>query len=202
MQSFAPLFIILFVQYFNCGIIDIFAEFSTKKKLCDALMDAIKHPAFGNLLVELLCIMWLCSAVLGIRKFLNTESANFVSQGESIQEVNKISDSGVTFFMTYVLPMTMENINELQGFIVFFILMIILFVLMWKTNLYYQNPILTILGYEVFTFHFETTQMTDFQNRECIGITRGKIPVENRSIKRQYISDNVFIIYTEKADAH
>lgn len=112
-------------------------------------------------------------------------------------EIQKISESGVTFFMTYVLPMAMDDLNTIKGLSVFVVLMVMLFVLMWKTNLYYQNPILTILGYEVFSFKFETTQVEEFKNVECIGITRGKVR-EKHSIKRQRISDNVFLVYEER----
>lgn len=74
--------------------------------------------------------------------------------------------------------------------------MIMLFALMWKTNLFYQNPVLTLLGYEVFSFKFETTQLTEYSEKECIGITRGIVGRGN-SIKRQKISDNVFLIYED-----
>ena len=102
----------------------------------------------------------------------------------------------MTFFMTYVLPMAMDDLDTWKGLIVFGILMTILFSLMWKTNLYYQNPVLTVLGYEVFSFKFETTQLAEYSGKECIGITRGMVSVAH-SIKRQKISDNVFLVYED-----
>lgn len=99
--------------------------------------------------------------------------------------------------MTYVLPMAMDDLNTFKGIFVFGILMAILFALMWKTNLYYQNPVLTVLGYEVFSFQFETTQLSEYRDKECIGITRGIVRTEH-SIKRQKISDNVFLIYEDR----
>ena len=64
-------------------------------------------------------------------------------------DIERISDSRVTFFMTFVLPMTMDDLNTWKGLFVFIIVMVMIFVLMWKTTLYYQNPVLTFLGYEV-----------------------------------------------------
>lgn len=61
--------------------------------------------------------------------------------------------------------MTMEDLDTWKGFFVFGILMIMLFALMWKTNLFYQNPVLTLLGYEVFSFKFETTQLTEYSEK-------------------------------------
>ena len=156
----------------------------------------MSHSIFVTLLLEFFCLLWIIYSVYSIRSFAKSQWANFVSEGESLIDIEKISDSGVTFFMTYVLPMTMEDLDTWKGFFVFGILMIMLFALMWKTNLFYQNPVLTLLGYEVFSFKFETTQLTEYSEKECIGITRGIVGRGN-SIKRQKISDNVFLIYED-----
>lgn len=196
MQSFAPLFLILFIKYFDMELIKICAKFFVRIKTgwFSAIVTAVKHPLFGTFLLEVFCLVWVVYSCCGIKLFLEIQTANFIGQGESLKDVEKIPDSSVTFFVTYILPMTMDDLNTAKGFIVFSLLMTILLALMWKTNLYYQNPVLTVLGYDVFSFRFETTQMDSFKNRECIGITRGKIH-EERSIKRQLISDNVFLIY-------
>lgn len=122
------------------------------------------------MLLEIFCLLWVIYSTYGIKSFNASQRANFTSQGESLVNIVKISDSGVTFFMTYVLPMAMDDLNSCKGIFVFSILMAMLFALMWKTNLYYQNPVLTVLGYEVFSFQFETTQLSEYSNAECIGI--------------------------------
>ena len=101
--------------------------------------------------------------------------------------------------MTYVLPMVLDDIGTRNGFLIFVFLMAMLCVLMWKTNLYYQNPVLTILGYNVISFEFDDTELRDFKNRECIGITKGDISA-GVVIKRQYITDNVFLVYKNRAE--
>ena len=161
-----------------------------------ALTKVVNHSAFVTLILELFCLLWIVYSIYSARKFEKSQRANFVSEGESLIDIEKISDSGVTFFMTYVLPMAMDDLDTWNGLIVFGILMVMLFALMWKTNLYYQNPVLTVLGYEVFSFKFETTQLTEYSGKECIGITRGTVSV-GHSIKRQKISDNVFLIYED-----
>lgn len=148
------------------------------------------------MILELFCLLWIIYSIYSVRKFEKSQRANFVSEGESLIDIEKISDSGVTFFMTYVLPMAMDDLDTWKGLIVFGILMAMLFALMWKTNLYYQNPVLTVLGYEVFSFKYDTTQLTEYRGKECIGITRTTVSV-GHSIKRQKISDNVFLIYED-----
>ena len=94
--------------------------------------------------------------------------------------------------------MILDDINELRGFIIFFIVMALLFILMWKTNLYYQNPILTILGYKVYSFKFENTQLIEFSDKDCIGITKNLKLKNGMTIKEAYITDNVFLIGENK----
>ena len=199
MQSFAPLFLILFVKYFDCELCRLLISFLKILFFMPivTLSRAVHHSLFITMLLEIFCLVWVIYSAYGIKSFNVSQRANFTSQGESLKDIVKISDSGVTFFMTYVLPMAMDDLNTCKGVFVFGILMTMLFALMWKTNLYYQNPVLTVLGYEVFSFRFETTQLSEYSNTECIGITRGTLRT-GHSIKRQKISDNVFWVYEEK----
>lgn len=196
MQSFAPLFLILFIKYFDLRIFKLVSLFFINC-FCvpeETVIKAVIHRLFITCLLEVFCLLWVIYSIYGIKKFTISQEAEFVSEGESLIDIEKLPDAGVTFFMTYVLPMAMDDLNTLRGITVFIILIVMLFALMWKTNLYYQNPVLTILGYEVFSFKFETTQSDEYKNKECIGITRGNVEIGN-TIKRQKISDNVFLVY-------
>ena len=198
MQSFAPLFLILLIKYFDCKLLHLCRAFFMEilKEPETALIKLIHHPLLITVVLEVLCFLWIIYSINSVRYFKKSQRSNFVSVGESLIDIEKIQDSGVTFFMTYVLPMAMDDLDTLRGFSVFVLLMAMLFALMWKTNLYYQNPVLTILGYEIFSFEFETTQLAEYKEKECIGITRGKVE-EGNNIKRQIISDNVFLIYED-----
>lgn len=198
MQSFAPLFLILFVKYFDIELIPLCGTFCKyfMQSPKDSFAKTVGHPLFITLLLEFLCLLWILYSLYGIKEFKDSQRANFISQGETLVDIERIPNSGVTFFMTYVLPMAMDDLDTLKGIIVFGILMIILLTLMWKTNLYYQNPVLIVLGYEVFSFKFETTQLVEYKGKNCIGITRGSVRTEH-IIKRQIIADNVFLIYED-----
>ena len=198
MQSFAPLFLILFVKYFNLKLICLFTTFciSFVSTPNETFVKAVNHPLFISFLFEIFCLLWILYSIYSFKDFNMSQKANFVSQGESLIKIKKISDSGVTFFMTYILPMAMDDVNTFKGVIVFGIMMIVVCVLMMKTNLYYQNPVLTVLGYEVFSFEFETTQLAEYKGKTCIGITKGIVRTDH-IIKRQLIADNVFLIYED-----
>ena len=109
MQSFAPLFLILLIKYFDIklfGLCERFGKIILKNPIL-ALSKAVSHSIFVTLLLEFFCLLWIIYSVYSIRSFAKSQWANFVSEGESLIDIEKISDSGVTFFMTYVLPMTM-----------------------------------------------------------------------------------------------
>ena len=111
MQSFAPLFLILLIKYFDIklfGLCERFGKIILKNPIL-ALSKAVSHSIFVTLLLEFFCLLWIIYSVYSIRSFAKSQWANFVSEGESLIDIEKISDSGVTFFMTYVLPMTMED---------------------------------------------------------------------------------------------
>lgn len=198
-QAFVPLFLLLMIKYFNFDLLRLAVEFmqNVPKEPYDIFCKTLRHPLFITFILEVICLGWIICGLFGIRNFLESQTANFRSQGETIINKKIILDSGVSFFMTYVLPLVMDDLDTLRGVLSFGMIMCMVFVLVWRTNMYYQNPVLIILGYSIFSFQFETTQLCEFRNKECIGITRGIIS-EGKSVKRQLISDNVFLIYEDK----
>ena len=117
MQSFAPLFLILFVKYFDCELCRLFISFFKMlfRTPIVALSRAVQHSLFITMLLEIFCLLWVIYSTYGIKSFNASQRANFTSQGESLVNIVKISDSGVTFFMTYVLPMAMDDLNSCKG---------------------------------------------------------------------------------------
>lgn len=198
-QSFMPLFVILAVKNFDMGLFGFFkglAECLAEKEW-SSLLRIPWHPLFLKCVFEIVCIVWTVCAVHSIFEFADIQTANFVSQNESVTECENVSDTGVSFFVTYVLPMVMDDIGTIKGFLVFMLLMVMLYILMWRTNLYYQNPVLMILNYDIVSFKFEHTQLRDFEGKTCVGITRKTNVRNGMKIKRQYVSDNVFLIYKD-----
>lgn len=157
MQSFAPLFLILMIKYFDMEVIYLCGKFLklVLNNPINAFAKMVVHPANITVFLEIFSLLWIIYSLYSVKTFENSQRANFISEGAKIINTEEISDTGVTFFMTYVLPMAMDDMDTLKGVILFGILMAILFTLMWKTNLFYQNPILTVLGYKIFSFEFE-----------------------------------------------
>ena len=199
MQSYMPLYVILAVKNFDVNMLILAAKLikHLQRGNFKIIYHIFKNPFFLSCVFEMISIIWIICALFSIYEFTVMQHANFTSQNESIKQCEKVSDSGVTFFMTYVLPMVMDDIGTVKGFLIFSLLMGMLCILMWKTNLYYQNPILTILGYDIISFEFEHTELSCFRET-CIGITRNTNARNGMYIKRQYIADNVFLIYEDR----
>ena len=99
MQSFAPLFLILLIKYFDLKLFHLCKKFSdiVLNNPIYALTKVVNHSAFVTLILELFCLLWIIYSIYSVRKFEKSQRANFVSEGESLIDIEKISDSGVAF---------------------------------------------------------------------------------------------------------
>ena len=69
--------------------------------------------------------------------------------------------------------------------------------LLMRSDLFYQNPVLVALKYKTFEFQFEMPYKDVQKKKSYIGLSKGEIPLENTIIKRKYIADNVFLVYND-----
>ena len=143
-----------------------------------------------------ICTILLVAGILIYLYFNKVQTVGFTDHAEKISVSNDTTETSAAFFVSYVMPMFLENIIELKGFLCFVIMMMLLIMLMRNTNLYYQNPILAVLGYKTFGFKFSETSDIALKSKDYIAITRGKID-ETKIVKRKYIADNVFLIYNK-----
>ncbi|MBR1741177.1 MAG: hypothetical protein IJ733_04780 [Lachnospiraceae bacterium] len=149
-------------------------------------------------------ILTSISMVVIIRGFItyfffeNLWKTNSIDKGERISVDGYELDVGITFFVTYVLPLMLDDIDTVRGFIVFMILMLMMEVLLRRSNLYYQNPILTMMGYRVFRFKFTDTMEAGYQGKEFIGLTKGKMINEDKPVKRRMLDEGIVIVFGKK----
>lgn len=200
-QSFAPLFLLLTIKHMNfdlywnliCKFITIFTQNGLS-----AFLTAIHHASFGGLVVSALSIGWLFLTVMIAFGFNGIQKAGFKAAGEQIIIEETTNDSGATFLVTYVLPLLTDDVESLRGLIVFLTMLIMVIMLLSRSNTFYQNPVLAAMKYRTFSFKFLNPD-SDIINpdRVYIGITNGTPIVEEAVIKRKYISDGVFVIYND-----
>lgn len=132
------------------------------------------------------CLLWcLISAFLYIYfKFLVSFGAN---GGFTIKEISEDKEAGLNFFLTLILPLLIGDLNEWQNAVAFIVIFIIIFSLLMKTDLFYANPVLTLLGYHVYKLTFNNNPNLKDQ---CIAVTTVEVTVDH-TIEYKKITDNV-----------
>lgn len=80
----------------------------------------------------------------------------------------------------------------------FLLLLSTVIVVLIDSDTFYQNPVLSVMKYRMFTFKF-VNPASDIKhsNRVYVGITHGAPIADDAVIKRKYISDGVFLIYND-----
>lgn len=203
LQSFAPLFLLLTIKHLDvCSYWDLIHRFfdAIKKNGFITLLKAINHPALGGMFVSALGIFWILLTVFIAFGFKGMQTSGFKAAGEYIVIGEVQSEESATFLVTYILPLLTDDLGSLRGLIVFLLILAMIIFLLINSKVFYYNPILTALKYEVFTFKFQNPD-SDIESaeKEYIGITRGnKISAgATIKIKRKHISDDVFLIYKD-----
>ena len=189
LQSFSPLFLILFIKYFDVKeFIDCFgANFGTQ------FIYLFEKSNKFTLAIDLVCVLWILFFIRSILLFKDTQNKLFHDLGYQIKIESNENGAGIAFFATYVLPLLFDNINTSRMFLIFSLILFMEIMLMWKSNLFYQNPILIIFGYRIYTFAFTKVDNNSLYGKTYIGICHGKLQDSIR-VKLKYISDNVFLI--------
>ncbi|MDN3956807.1 hypothetical protein [Sporolactobacillus laevolacticus] len=194
MQSFIPLAILLLLKYFQFGMFKLILCGLWNRDI-SVINKAIFHKGLLIFLVMIGCICWIIRGLISIKQFRDVQNANFI-EGDKIKISGFSTDSGLIFFVTFIIPLVLDDIGKLNNFLVFNGLVLMVILLMRKSNLYYQNPVLTILGYKTFRFKFVDKDGIANSEKDLIGITYGKID-EDLIIKYQRIADNVYLIYNK-----
>lgn len=201
LQSFAPLFLLLTIKHMDIDLypkliykfIDIWHKTGTR-----AFTIAINHASFGGFVVSVIGIIWLIITIMIALGFNGVQKAGFKSAGEQIIIEDSPNDSGATFLVTYVLPLLTDDVESVRGLIVFLTMLIMVILLLTRSNTFYQNPVLAAMKYRTFSFKFlNPANDIIYPERVYIGITYRRPIVEEAVIKRKYISDGVFVIYNE-----
>lgn len=195
LQSFAPLFLLLLIKNFKVLHIELSYKFINKllNREWSVFKIVLKHDELLTYIVVITCIVWIILSIIAYLKFRDFQRSGF-QEDDEMEIKYYTTDTGLGFFMTFVLPLVLDDLGELRDFSAFIVMIALVIILMLRTNLYYQNPVLIILGYTTFSFEIKNPQDRRIKGKDYIGITKGKINGEG-IIKYQYIADDVFVIY-------
>lgn len=104
---------------------------------------------------------------------------------EKIDKIENVNWENLTFLATYIIPLLSFNFDGGRNRLIFFLVLLIMGIMFVKTNMYYTNPVLAILGYHIYRI--------STKNREKIIIITRDILNKNDEIKVRLLSDDVYI---------
>lgn len=105
-----------------------------------------------------------------------------------ISKIENINFEHLTFLTTYIIPLICIDIRDLRYFLVFVVLLVAIGFIYIKTDLFYANPTLALLGYHIYKVE---TNSLDCPN--AIFISHGKLD-ENQSVQYLQLDEKVFFV--------
>lgn len=174
---------------------ELFSIIESHSKIA-VLINLFHGTVFWNLCLLLIAIIASLYGAAAVTRFRNEENWGFEDAGEKVKIIERITDSGLNFLMTFILPLIVDRIDSINNFILCVGLVVLVIILISKTNLYYQNPILILLGYKLYRIKFINALREECKEKEFIVICHAELD-ENKIVKWKYIADNICLMYNK-----
>ncbi|RZG77133.1 anti-phage protein KwaA [Acinetobacter sp. WCHAc060025] len=113
-----------------------------------------------------------------------------------IKKIESANYEHLTFLATYVIPLISFDFSKERQIIVLLLLLIIMGIIYIKTDLFYANPSLALLGFHIYKADGEFKPSIGTREN-IILITRAQLIAETR-VKYIKLDDRIF--YVQKAD--
>lgn len=155
-----------------------------------AMNNGASWQTFGKLISDnvfsLICFLIILSGLLGYVYFKdNLKNAKRLPV--ELVECESVNYENLSFLATYVIPLVCFPMDTDREIFVLFAVIVIIGCIFVKTNLYYTNPSLVLLGFNV--YYVKCRDEVAF--REGIVIVKGQLK-EKDTIKYMSLSDNVY----------
>lgn len=147
-------------------------------------------------LKEFLCtnmFSWVCVCIILVGLMGYAYFKDYLKNAKrlpvEIEECESVNYENLSFLATYVIPLVCFPMETDREIFVLFAVIIIIGCIFVKTNLYYTNPSLVLMGFNVYSVKCKNGDA--FKNG--IVIVKGKLKV-NDTIKYMSLSDNVYFV--------
>ena len=150
-------------------------------------LNTLKECIYTNIF-SLICV---CIILLGLAGYLYFKNClnNAKRLPVVIEECESVNYENLSFLATYVIPLVCFPMTTYREIVVLFIVIIIIGCIFVKTNLYYTNPVLLFIGFNVYSVKWKDKD--DY--KEGIVIVKGKLKVSD-TIQYMNLSDNVYFV--------
>lgn len=104
---------------------------------------------FSKNIIPLLCLLGIFIGMASYYDFsYNLKSST--NMPFKIDKIENINYEHLTFLTTYIVPLVCFNFAEFRYHLVLLILMIVICAIYIRTDLFYANPTLALLGFKIF----------------------------------------------------
>ena len=184
LQTFLPLFVLLLVKKLRIKDIKDYYQYLYGDFSSFNVMLMLK------ICVLIFCIVFSLGGLISLYSFCHSmQDSGFTSRNEHIEIIKHKSEEGLIFLVSYIIPLSMNNVfDTLNSFIFFILIIVLIYLLVNNSELFYQNPILICLGYRVVLYKIIERDETQF-----IGIIRRNFD-ETKAIKAKNIVNNINLI--------
>lgn len=157
-QSMLPLFIM--VCFINFNII----------------LKGINDKEYSLTFISTVVVDFILIILIMLGAFSFITVSGFISHGEetprTLIECKKVNKVSLDFFMGYLVPIVLANYSNFGSVLSFLAIVFILGTLIYKTDLFYLNPILIVFGYNIYEIRFKN-------EKQYICIIRGNLKVND-----------------------
>lgn len=184
-QSLSPLALLTIIRNFSFTL-----PVNEFQSLDEMIVAFIKDNRI-LIVVMILCLIWIIAAMFSYFSFSAFRWTD-KKRGFEIKNVHEEEDASLNFFMTMIIPLLIDDVYTPQGALTFAIIVVLMCALLEKTKLFYANPVLSLLGYRIYTFSF--VENSTYGEKTCIGVVQGKLRDHPGSIEFKSIDGNVLYV--------
>ncbi len=143
---------------------------------------------FTEHIVVVLSVFFMALAVIFYLRFNHQIIEGATNLPVQVTKIENCNYETITFLATYIIPLVSFdldfNLDENRNLLMFFCVLFLIGWIYLKTNIFYTNPTLAILGFQVY-------KINTLKQEGIIVIVRGKVKTDNW-LYCKHISDNIY----------
>lgn len=112
-----------------------------------------------NNLISAICVIFLLLCVLFFLEF-RYKLEGTTQLPAKTSSVKNINNEYLAFLTTYIIPFVLVDFSSQRQVIILIILLIVIGAIYVKTNMFYSNPTLALLGYKIYEFDTNADNVT------------------------------------------
>jgi hypothetical protein len=111
-----------------------------------------------------------------------------------ITKIENLNHDHLAFLTTYIIPLITFNFDSLRYTVAFFLLLVIIGAIYVKTNMFYANPSLALLGYHI--YKVDGTFFRTGNEQDLIVISREKLTL-GMEVSYKKLDEKIYYVRVE-----